>query len=85
MLNMNKYSNNDITILIHVQRGVLQGDPSSPLLFNICFNSLVKVLDSPNYKKLGFIWGKKSSQSTNWLQYADDAALIARDKKQHKA
>ena len=66
---------------IHVQRGVLQGDPSSPLFLNICFNSLVKILDSPNYKKLGFIWGNKASQTTNWLQYADDAALVASDQK----
>ena len=73
--------NNFISSPIHVQRGVLQGDPSSPLLFNLCFNSLVYVLDSPNYKKLGFIWGNKLSQSTNWLQYADDAALIAKDQK----
>ena len=25
--------------------------------------------------------GEKSAQTTNWLQYADDAALIARDQK----
>lgn len=79
--NISVACNNTITVPIHVQRGVLQGDPSSPLLFNICFNSLIKVLDSPNFKKLGFIWGNKASQSTNWLQYADDAALIARDQK----
>jgi len=79
--NVSVSCNNTITAPIHVQRGVLQGDPSSPLLFNICFNSLIKVLDSPNYRKLGFIWGNKASQSTNWLQYADDAALIARDQK----
>src|SRR5207248_11755118 len=42
---------------------------------------LIKVLDSPNYKKLGIIWGNKASQSINWLQYADDAALLARDQK----
>jgi hypothetical protein len=73
--------NNCVTAPITVQRGVLQGDPSSPLLFNICFNSLMKILDSDNYKKMGFIWGKKSSQTTNWLQYADDAALISKDQK----
>jgi hypothetical protein len=73
--------NNSTTAPIQVQRGVLQGDPSSPLLFNICFNSLVKIMDSPNYKKLGFIWGNKGTQTANWLQYADDAALISKDQK----
>ena len=57
--NISVACNNSITVPIPVQCGVLQGDPSSPLLFNICFNSLIKVLDSPNYKKLGFIWGTK--------------------------
>lgn len=71
--------NKAVTDCVQVQRGVLQGDPCSPLLFNICFNSLIKVLDTPNYKKLGYIWGSKASQQTNWLQYADDAALISRD------
>ena len=79
--NISVACNNSITVPIQVQRGVLQGCPASPLLFNICFNSLIKILDSPNYKKLGYIWGKKSAQTTNWLQYADDAALIARDQK----
>jgi hypothetical protein len=59
----------------------LQGDPFSPLLFNICFNSLTKVLNSPTYQKMGYIWGNKSSQISNCLQYADDAALIAKDQK----
>jgi len=79
--NVSVSCNNNITVPIQVQRGVLQGCPASPLLFNICFNSLIKILDSPNYKKLGYIWGKKSTQTTNWLQYADDAALIASDQK----
>ena len=66
---------------VKVNKGVLQGDPSSPLFFNICFNSLMKVLESPNYKKMGYIWGNRDSQICNWLQYADDAAIVARDQK----
>jgi hypothetical protein len=73
--------NNAVTDPIQVKKGVLQGDPCSPLLFNICFNSLIQVLNTPNYKKTGYIWGNKASQQTNWLQYADDAALISRDQK----
>ena len=44
---------------IRVERGVLQGDPSSPLLFNLCFNTLMLTLDQPMYRKLGFSWGAK--------------------------
>ena len=72
---------NNLTDSIAVEKGVLQGDPCSPLLFNICFNSLVRVLDSPEYRNMGYIWGNKNSQTCNWLQYADDAALIAKDQK----
>ena len=44
---------------IRVEKGVLQGDPSSPLLFNLCFNTLMLTLDQPVYRKLGFSWGSK--------------------------
>ena len=61
-----------------VNQGVLQGDPCSPLLFNICFNTLMKTLDQPRFKNLGFIWGPKSSMfKQSWLQYADDAVIIS--------
>jgi hypothetical protein len=70
-----------MTESIQVQKGVLQGDPSSPLLFNICFNPLLQILDTPSYRKMGYNWGNKVSQQTNWLQYADDAALVSKDLK----
>jgi hypothetical protein len=73
--------NKAITDPIQVQKGVLQGDPCSPLLFNICFNSLIQILNTPNYTKMGYTWGNKVSQQSNWLQYADDAALISSDQK----
>ena len=34
-------SNDDWTKQIAVKKGVLQGDPCSPLLFNLCFNLLM--------------------------------------------
>src|SRR6267154_2125867 len=50
-------SRGQLTDMILVRRGVLQGDPCSPLLFNICFNSLMRLLESPGYK-MGYFWGK---------------------------
>jgi len=79
--NISVASNEQMTDMIRVEKGVLQGDPSSPLLFNICFNSLVRLLDSDKYRALGHIWGNKSSQSCNWLQYADDAAIVTSSQK----
>jgi len=58
--NMIKVSlSNSLTQPIRVERGVLQGDPASPLLFNICFNTLMHVLLLPRYKQLGFSYGNK--------------------------
>ena len=63
---------------IPVNRGVLQGDPCSPLLFNLCFNTLMLTLNKPELNKLGTIWGpKKSLFQCSWLQFADDAAIIS--------
>ena len=65
---------------IRVEKGVLQGDPSSPLLFNLCFNTLMLTLYQPVYRKLGFSWGSKQNrQQRAWLQFADDAAITAAD------
>ena len=63
---------------IPVNRGVLQGDPCSPLLFNLCFNTLMLTLNKPDLNKLGTIWGPKESMfQCSWLQFADDAAIIS--------
>jgi len=63
---------------IAVERGVLQGDPCSPLLFNICFNTLMLTISKPEVKGLGYIWGAKTTTSNcSWLQFADDAVTIS--------
>ena len=71
-----------VTKPIHVERGVLQGDPCSPLVFNVCFNSLMNVLSQPKYQQLGYRWGPSDGLIERaWLQFADDAAVIAHDSK----
>ena len=70
-------SNGQLTDMILVKRGVLQDDPCSPLLFNLCFNSLMRLLESPGYQQLGYFWGKNQQHKCSWLQYADDALIIA--------
>jgi len=68
------------TIPIRVERGVLQGDPCFPLLFNICFNSLMKVIEKQKYQQLGYIWGAENNLTSRaWMQFADDAPIIAKD------
>ena len=84
------YSNSFITVAVNniwtnpirVERGVLQGDPSSPLLFNLCMNTFIKTIEQPKMQSLGFSWGPASHRFLrSWLQYADDAAVLAPDMK----
>jgi len=42
---------------IHVQRGVLQGDTLSLLLFNTAFDSLTLTLSNPLIQSFGVLWG----------------------------
>src|SRR6267154_1441044 len=70
-------SRGQLTDMILVRRGVLQGDPCSPLLFNLCFNSLMRLLESPSYRQMGYFWDKHQRQQCSWLQYADDALIMA--------
>ena len=65
------------------QQGIVTRDPCSPLLFNLCFNLLMQVLDKPEFKNLGYsIWGpKQSTYESSWLQFADDAAIISNSTK----
>ena len=71
--------NNKWTEKLIVERGILQGDPCSPLLFNVCFNTLMHTLSKLELKGLGYIWGggKSSTTTRSWLQFADDAIIIS--------
>ena len=51
-----------------VERGVLQGDPDSPLIFNLCFNILMRTLNSQKQRELGYEWGGvKGRRCTSWF------------------
>ena len=83
------YTNSYITVSngtkwtnpMKVEKGVLQGDPTSPLIFNLCFNSLMQCLKQPDYQNLGYCWGNNKLQQRNWLQFADDAAITSKSLK----
>jgi len=72
-------ANNQWTDPIGIKKGVLQGDPCSPLLFNLCFNTLMRTLKKSNLVNLGYIWGPKhSTNECAWLQFADDAVILSK-------
>ena len=75
--------NDQCTAPIKVKRGVLQGDPCSPLLFNLCFNPLMLTLKLPKYSTLGYLWSTPTGETNenSWLQFADDAIILASNDK----
>ena len=71
-----------MTDFIPVERGVLQGDPCSPLIFNICFNLFMKTVNNKKFENHGYLWGPNANLfERSWLQFADDTALIAHNVK----
>ena len=65
-----------VTSPLQVEKGVLQGDCLSPLLFNMLFNTFIQTLtkskefDQLNYRYDNII------QPRNWFQFADDATAV---------
>ena len=64
-----------ITNPIRVNRGVLQGDSLSPLLFNMCFNTLMLTIKQEKLRCIGYIYDEMIIPR-NWLQFADDTAIV---------
>ena len=65
-----------ITDPIVVERGVLQGDCLSPLLFNLVFNSFIQTIKSDEFKQLSYRYTKLLTPK-HWLQFADDTTAIS--------
>ena len=46
----------------------------------------MRILAQPSYKKLGYTWSTTTAgQQLSWLQFADDAAIVASDNKAAQA
>ena len=58
-----------------MSKGTFQGDPLSPIIFNMIFNPLLQYLES--IEKCGYKLGEKYFIT---LPYADDFTLITNDK-----
>ena len=59
-----------ITNPIRVDRGVLQGDSLSPLLFNV-----IKTVEDKRIKCIGYV-AEKTLSPRHWSQFADDTAIV---------
>ena len=68
--------NNDITDLFRYSKGVRQGCPLSPILFNLYVNDLFNIIDQNSTPGLYL----KEGNTINGLMYADDLVLTSRSK-----
>ena len=57
-------ANDFLTDPIPVQRGVLQGDCLSPLIFIMCVNTLITTIDQEKVKCLGYVYENTLSPNT---------------------
>lgn len=58
------------------KRGVLEGNSLSPLIFNICFNTLVITANQSGLKYMDYIFSSSLSPK-NWLQFADNTSIVS--------
>ena len=65
-----------MTSPVEVERGVLQGDSLSPLLFNLIINTLIQSIKIDKVKCLGYVYDV-ASFSKHWFQFADDTAIVS--------
>ena len=67
-------ANGFLTDPIPVQEEVLQGDCLSPLIFNMCVNTLITTIDQEKVKCLGYVYENTLSPK-QWFQFADDTVI----------
>ena len=60
---------------IVVNRGVLQGDSLSPLLFNLIVNTLIQTIKNKKIECLGYSY-HEALRPKHWFQFADDTAIV---------
>ena len=68
-------TDNFVTSLIVVHRGVLQGDSLSPLLFNLVINTLIATIKQDKLNCMGYVYDYALAPK-HWMQFADDTALV---------
>ena len=69
------YTDKFTTNPIAVNRGVLQGDSLSPLLFNLIVNTLIPTIKNKKIECLCYLY-HEALRPKHWFQFADDTAIV---------
>ena len=59
---------------VPVESGVSQGGSLSPLLFNLCMNTLIDAVKDQQAKCIGYVYDTLLSPH-HWFQFADDTVI----------
>ena len=65
-----------VTDFVHMQKGVLQGDCFSPLIFNLIINTFIQSIKHEKYEQFGYKFIRYLTPR-HWYQFADAAAVIS--------
>jgi hypothetical protein len=68
---------NGMTNEINIARGVKQGCPLSPVLFDICIDPKIEKFSSDQFKEDCFYWGHQKEDGVTAQAYADDILLFS--------
>ncbi|KAG0435199.1 Retrovirus-related Pol polyprotein from type-1 retrotransposable element R2, partial [Dictyocoela muelleri] len=77
-LNMIILINNEKAGMIKPERGIIQGDSLSPLLFTLCMEPISRVLNEPPNPKVEIKY-KEANLKINHLLYMDDFKIFAEE------
>ena len=69
-----------LTSPMKVGKGVIQGDCLSPLLFNMCINSLIKCIEDERTRALGYHYCN-TLKPRHWFQFANLSCYSDRGRK----
>ena len=72
-----------VTKPVIVQKGVLQGDSLSPLLFNMCFNTLITTIKQKSVEGLGYYLANALGPC-HWFQFADDSTVTTANEEDYQ-
>ena len=65
-----------VTDFVHMEKGVLQGDCFSSLMFNLIINTFIHSVKHEQYEQFGYKFVRYLTPR-HWYQFADDAAVIS--------